>query len=65
MKLIIRRSGAISSISIIAIILTSFIAWFTHIITCINTAQWGFLIAGAIAAPIGVIHGVGIWLGIW
>lgn len=42
-----------------------FAAWVTHIVTCFKTDAWGFLIAGAIAAPIGVIHGIGIWLGVW
>ncbi len=26
---------------------------------------WGFLIAGAIFFPVAVVHGWGIWLGIW
>ena len=38
-------------------------AWLTHVIVCLKAASWGFLIAGAIFAPIGVIHGVGIWFG--
>lgn len=52
--------------AIICAILTSllgFFAWLTHVIVCIKTASWGFLIAGAIAFPIGVIHGFMIWLG--
>lgn len=40
-------------------------AWLTHVIVCLKTAAWGFLIAGAIVAPVGVIHGVGIWFGAW
>lgn len=39
--------------------------WFTHLYTCFTTNEWGFLIAGAIFFPIGVIHGWGIWFGIW
>lgn len=38
-------------------------ALFTHVLRCINTEAWLFLIAGAIAAPIGIIHGIGIWFG--
>lgn len=41
------------------------LAWLTHIITCLGAAKWGFLIAGALFVPIGIIHGIGIWLGIW
>jgi hypothetical protein len=40
-------------------------AWLTHVIVCIQTAQWLFLIAGAIFAPIAVVHGVGYWFGAW
>jgi len=40
-------------------------AWLTHVVTCIQNEAWAFLIAGAIAAPIGIVHGVGIWLGAW
>ena len=31
-------------------------AWFTHIVTCLSEEAWGFLIAGAIMFPIGIIH---------
>ncbi len=46
----------------IAIIsLTVIAAWLTHIITCFSDGLWGFLIAGAIMFPIGIIHGVWLW----
>lgn len=50
--------------TVLIITLLSFPAWLTHVIYCFKTEAWGFLIAGAIAAPIGVIHGWLIWLGI-
>ena len=40
-----------------------FAAWITHIIVCLKTATWGFLIAGAILFPVALIHGTGIWFG--
>jgi hypothetical protein len=40
-------------------------AWLTHIVSCIKAGTWGFLIAGAIMPPIGIIHGFGIWIGAW
>jgi hypothetical protein len=49
----------------LGIALTCFAAWLTHVITCLNDAAWGFLIAGAIFFPVGVVHGIGIWLGVW
>lgn len=38
-------------------------SWVTHIVVCLQNEQWLLLIAGAIAAPIGMIHGVGLWFG--
>lgn len=39
-------------------------AWLTHVIYCLMLGKWGFLIAGAILAPIGIIHGFLIWMGV-
>jgi hypothetical protein len=47
------------------VLLTIFAAWLTHVIVCLKTASWGFLIAGAVLAPIGVIHGIGLWFNAW
>lgn len=41
------------------------IGWVNHLIVCFTEGQWGFLIAGAIAAPIGIIHGWGRLFGFW
>lgn len=38
-------------------------AWITHILVCLDTERWGFLIAGALFFPIAIIHGTGIWFG--
>tara|TARA_B100001057_G_scaffold372633_1_gene376874 strand:- start:1792 stop:1956 length:165 start_codon:yes stop_codon:yes gene_type:complete len=38
-------------------------AWITHVVTCLSDDRWGFLIAGAIMAPIAIVHGIGIWFG--
>jgi hypothetical protein len=40
-------------------------AWFQHLYTCFNDEAWGFLIAGAIFFPVAIVHGAGIWLGLW
>ena len=37
--------------------------WGTHVVYCIQNELWLFLIAGAVAAPVGVIHGIGLWFG--
>ena len=51
-------------ITAILIGLISIGAWFTHIIHCLFTAKYLLLIAGALIAPVGVIHGIGIWAGV-
>jgi hypothetical protein len=40
---------------------TAITAWLTHVLTCLNEGLWGFLIAGAIMFPIGIIHGIWLW----
>lgn len=49
----------------IALAGTCFAAWLTHVIVTIQASQWIFLLAGAIFAPIGIIHGIGVWFGVW
>lgn len=45
--------------------LAAFAGWANHLYICFNEKLWGFLIAGAIAVPVGIIHGWGRWLGWW
>ena len=45
--------------------IASVLSWFTHIFVCFSDDRWGFLIAGALFFPIAIVHGVGIWFGIW
>ncbi len=49
----------------IGFILTLVAAWLTHLYISFTTAAWGFLIAGAIFFPIGIVHGIGSWFGAW
>lgn len=50
--------------SLLALVLV-FAGWMTHIFTCLSDGLYGFLIAGALFFPIGIIHGWGIWFGLW
>jgi hypothetical protein len=56
---------SIGTIIGISIGLLSIAGWFQHLYTCFNEHLYGFLIAGAIFFPVAVIHGWGIWLGVW
>jgi hypothetical protein len=40
-------------------------AWVTHVLVCIKTASWILLLFGCIVFPVGIIHGIGVWLGIF
>lgn len=40
-------------------------AWLTHVIYCIQNELWVFLLAGGLVWPIGVIHGFGLWMGVF
>jgi hypothetical protein len=48
----------------IAIVIVSLGAWITHILHCLIHAKYLLLITGAFMFPVGIIHGVGIWLGV-
>jgi hypothetical protein len=45
----------------IVMIVACVAAWFNHIFTCFSDGLWGFLLAGAIFFPIGIIHGMWLW----
>ena len=60
-----RNTSNAGVITILGLIVWSIAAWLTHVIVCIKSATWGFLIAGAIFAPIGIVHGTGVWFGAW
>lgn len=57
-------SWGIGVISVWAFLfLVTMAGWITHVIHTIQNEEWLLLIAGAILAPIAVIHGIGLWFG--
>jgi hypothetical protein len=54
--------GSIMSLLVVAWV---FLAWFTHVVVCIKSASWIFLLAGAVFFPVGCLHGTGVWLGVF
>jgi hypothetical protein len=60
-----QRGEALGALLGLAFGVACFAAWLTHLYVCFNNARWGFLIAGAIFFPIAIVHGVGIWFGVW
>ncbi len=59
------KLGAGLVVLYVVVAFTFLSAWLTHVIVTIQASAWLFLIAGAIFAPIGVIHGIGVWFGAW
>ena len=57
--------GAAGCLGYLAVVGAVVAGWITHIAHCIRTEEWLLLIAGAIMAPLGVIHGWGLWFGWW
>lgn len=48
-----------------ATILAAIAAWITHVIVCIKASAWILLAFGCIVAPVGIIHGIGVWFGVF
>lgn len=59
------NDNSITDYIVPAVFFACIAAWLTHIIACLATGAWGFLIAGALFFPVAIIHGVGIWFGAW
>lgn len=57
-------ASVIAAFSVVAAVLASFAAWCTHVLVCIKASAWILLAFGCIVAPVGVIHGVAVWLGL-
>lgn len=47
----------------VAVVGGSVAAWITHVVVCIKASSWILLLFGCVVAPVGVIHGIGVWLG--
>lgn len=57
-------SEATTLLLAVAFIGTLISAWFTHIFHCLFAGKYMLLIAGAFIAPVGIIHGIGLWFGV-
>lgn len=49
----------------ILVIIIPSAAWMQHILTTAGSQRWGVMLFGAIVFPIGVLHGLCIWLGVF
>lgn len=61
----IARNATIAGLATTIILsFTALAAWLTSVIHCISNEKYILLIADILLGPIGVIHGVGLWLGV-
>ena len=61
----LRNIAAGAGIAYLLFVVLLIAGWLTHIIVTIQTAKWILLLAGAILFPIGIIHGWGLWFGLF
>lgn len=55
----------VGALAIIGVWVAAIAAWITHVVVCIKASAWVLLAFGCIVAPVGVVHGVGVWLGVF
>ncbi len=59
------RDNAIALAFMIFFVLVPFAAWSQHLYSCGAGDRWEFATLGAIVFPVGVVHGLGVWVGAW
>jgi hypothetical protein len=45
--------------------LAFFAGWVQFLYTCVTEDQWAWAIAGMAVPPVGIVGGIGTWLGLW
>jgi hypothetical protein len=63
-----RQNGPMDPLVLVTFLLTGLLgysAWLTSIVFCSANGQRPLMIAAAAFFPIGVVHGLGVWLGGW
>ncbi|MDQ0454346.1 hypothetical protein [Rhizobium paknamense] len=49
-------------ISGVILFILAFAGWLNHLYICFTQQLWGALLLGSFFAPIGAVHGLGVWL---
>lgn len=63
-----RQHGTIgfrSLVTFLAAATVAYAAWLTSIVSCAVNGMRPLLIASALFAPVGIIHGIGVWFSGW
>ena len=59
------KFGVGALIAMFGLFCASVAGWITHIVYCFQQHEYVLLLVGALVAPVGTIHGWGIWFGWW
>ena len=57
------NSAWLAGAAMIGLWLAAAAAWVTHVAVTIMAKAWVLLLVGALVPPVGVVHGVLVWLG--
>jgi hypothetical protein len=57
--------GPATAASVLLCGLLGYSAWLTSIVFCAVNGMRPLLITSAVFAPVGIVHGVGVWFGGW
>jgi len=55
----------VGTVLFFAVSILPFAGFIQHIVTCVDEDRTLLLIAGIFIFPIGIVHGWGVWLGVW
>lgn len=64
----VRTSGPITPLAVatcLSVGLFGYAAWLTSIVFCAEEGMRPLLVASAMFFPVGIVHGIGVWLGGW
>jgi len=60
-----RGINASTAVSLLSLGMFCYAAWLTSIVFCASNDCRPLLIAAALFFPVGIVHGIGVWLGGW
>lgn len=61
-----RKSAPIATfVTLLVVAVTLASAYVQHFITTIHAEQWVLLVVGAVMPPLGVLHGMLVWMGVF
>ena len=66
-RIMLRKGGPMDAMTVVTLLLSgvlTYAAWLTSIVFCAVNGLMPLLVVAALFFPVGVVHGVGVWLGV-